>query len=27
VPADEIYARLRTAHDGSIFLFIPIKFK
>jgi hypothetical protein len=27
VPADEIYARLRTAHDGSIFLLILIKFK
>jgi hypothetical protein len=27
VPADEIYARFRTAHDVSIFLLILIKFK
>jgi len=27
VSADEIQTRLRTAHDGSIFLFILIKFK
>jgi hypothetical protein len=27
VPADEVYARLRTAHDDSIFLFIVKKFK